>query len=96
MSIAKTNTRYKSTQTKLKQHSTQASAFNSKTNNRSKNTDTHSSTGHMCKKLVLVEICVCVENSAVEKQAAAQQISPTSNTLSFKHSQALAHAVCAV
>jgi len=42
------------------------------------------------------EICVCVENSAVEKQAAAQQISPTSNTLAFKHSQALAHAACAV
>jgi hypothetical protein len=48
------------------------------------------------KKLVMVEICVCVENSAVEKQAAAQQISPTSNTLAFKHSQALTHAACAV
>jgi hypothetical protein len=80
----------------LKQNSTQASAFNSNTNNRSKNTETHSSTEHRGKKLVLVEICVCVENSAVEKQAAAQQISPTSNTLAFKQSQALAHAACAV
>jgi len=48
------------------------------------------------KKLVMGEICVCVENSAVEKQAAAQQISPTSNTLAFKHSQALTHAAYAV
>jgi len=37
----------------------------------------------------MVEICVCVENSAVEKQAAAHQISPTSSTLTFKHSKPL-------
>jgi hypothetical protein len=38
------------------------------------------------------EICSCHENSAVEKQAAAHQISPTSSTLNFKHSQQLRNA----
>ena len=101
MSIAKTNTRYKSTQ---------ASAINSsisiqlkhkqlkQEHKQQKQEHRHTALQHGGggKKLVMVEICVCVENSAVEKQAAAHQISPTSNILAFKHSQALAHAVCAV
>jgi len=78
------------------QQSTQAQATEARKQTTEARTQTHSSTGYRGKKLVMVEICACVENSAVEKQAAAQQISPTSNTLTFKHSQALAHAACAV
>jgi len=81
-----------SNNTQLKhQHSTQTQTTEARTQ-----THTAQQHGGGGKKLVMVEICVCVENSAVEKQAAAQQISPTSNTLAFKHSQALAHAACAV
>lgn len=92
MSIAKTNTRYKSTQATLN-----SSISIQLKHKQQKQEHRHTALQHGGgKKLVMVEICVCVENSAVEKQAAAQQISPTSNTLAFKHSQALTHAACAV